>query len=360
MKSFIISVLLLFQLSSFAQFTCTMPMSQVQYNQVRRNVQQLIQPNQRLNAAIQSVRGNCFSSQQIADLLTLFNNDNDRMDVAWNAYSNVTNKQDFYDVYNSFSSFSSVFRLHDMITGQLAAPIQPIVVAPPVVVPDPVFPALNYPNANNYAGPRNCNSFLSENDFLFMVRDVHSKLNDNERYDAASNMASRSCLNTSQAMRLATLLKLETSRMEVLKMAYNQVFDEANFEQAVQVFQHQPNRQALIEFINWRRSQLVQPVAPCEVTANQFRQILEPIARENSSSTKMSVARSTIPNHTCYTSAQIKQIVAQFNSSTDKLNLAMFAFDFVGDPQSYFFEVSPLLNSSFDRQKLSDFIASRK
>jgi hypothetical protein len=41
------------------------------------------------------------------------------------------------------------------------------------------------------------------------------------------------------------------------------------------------------------------------------------------------------------------------------LEISKFAYDFVTDKNNYFFEISPLINSSMDRQALSNYISSR-
>ena len=113
--------------------------------------------------------------------------------------------------------------------------------------------------------------------------------------------------------------------------------------------------------INARKANQVAPVKPiCQVNEMEFKTIKDPLAAESSSSSRLSIARDQIPRFACYKSNQIKQLVALFSSSSDKLNLAKFAFDFVADKENYFYEISPLFSSSMDRQSLSNFIATKK
>jgi hypothetical protein len=221
---------------------------------------------------------------------------------------------------------------------------------------------LNYPDASLYNGPKNCITSLSENDFKMYVREIATMKLENEKMEYAISLATRTCLSTSQAMKLSTSLTIENNRLELLKKAYLRVYDEANFDFAKQVFTHIPNQAALQEFITqMRKTSQSAPVKPvCQVNEMEFKTIKDPLAAESSSSSRLNIARDQIPRYTCYKSGQIKQLVALFSASSDKLNLAKFAFDFVSDKENYFFEIIPLFSSSMDRQALSNFIAAKK
>ena len=340
-------------------------MSSIQFQQVRREMTILSAPNQRYTLADGTVRTGCLSTYQLIELLGYISEDADRLELAIAAYPRITNKQDIYDVYNSFAYFSSAFRLHDYIEST-KMPVTPVTVAPIVPVnPRPLeinFPALNYPDAALYNGPKNCITSLSDNDFMVFIREVAMYKTEQEKKEAALSLATRTCLSTAQSMKLSTSLNVENNRLELLKKAYLRVYDEANFDFATQVFTHLPNQAALREFLAASRkaSQVVQTPPPCSVSEAEFRTIREPLAAESSSSARLSIAKNQMPRFKCYKSSQVKEIVALFSSSSDKLNLAKFAYDYVADKENYFFELSPLFSSSMDRQSLSNYIASKR
>lgn len=346
---------------------CNFPISSMQFQQIQRELTIVQGQNQRYSAVERAIR-NCLSTYQLIEMLGFISEDIDRLTLAISAYPKITNKQDIYDVYNSFAYFSSAFRFHEYVqsTKVQQFPSAPINPGNPIVInPRPVeitFPILNYPDASLYNGPKNCITSLSENDFRMYVREIATMKLENEKMEYAISLATRTCLSTSQAMKLSTSLNLENNRLELLKKAYLRIYDEANFDLVTQVFIHIPNQAALREFlISMRKATQVIPVAPiCQVNEMEFKTIKDPLAAESSSSTRLSIARDQIPRYKCYKSNQIKQLVALFSSSSDKLNLAKFAFDFVADKDNYFFELSPLFSSSMDRQSLSNFIASKK
>ncbi len=346
---------------------CFQPISSMQFQQIQRELTIVQGQSQRYSAVERAIK-NCLSTNQLIEFLSFISEDFDRLTLAIAAYPRITNKQDVYDIYNSFAYFSSAFRFHDFIqsTKTSVVPIVPINPGNPVFVnPRPVeitFPLLNYPDASLYNGPKNCITSLSENDFKMYVREIAVLKLETEKMESAISLATRTCLSTAQAMKLATSLNIENNRLDLLKKAYLRIYDEANFDFATQVFTHIPNQLALREFlINVRKANQVVPVKPiCQVNEMEFKTIKDPLAAESSSSSRLSIARDQIPRFSCYKSNQIKQLVALFSSSSDKLNLAKFAFDFVGDKENYFYEISPLFPSSMDRQSLSNFIATKK
>lgn len=346
---------------------CNTPISSMQFQQIHRELTIIQVQNQRYSVVERAIK-NCLSTYQLIEMLGFISEDIDRLTLAISAYPKITNKQDVYDVYNSFAYFSSAFRFYDFIqsTKVPVIPVAPINPQNPVVVnPRPVeitFPVLNYPDASLYNGPKNCITSLSENDFKMYVREIATMKLENEKMDYAISLATRTCLSTSQAMKLSTSLTIENNKLELLKKSYLRVYDEANFDFAKQVFTHIPNQAALQEFLTqMRKASQIVPVKPvCQVNEMEFKTIKDPLAAESSSSSRLNIARDQIPRFSCYKSNQIKQLVALFSASSDKLNLAKFAFDFVADKENYFYELSPLFSSSMDRQALSNFIASKK
>jgi hypothetical protein len=362
-KKVIVGLAFLVSSSAFGQVRiegCQSAVSSMQFLQLKRSVSSQLQPMQRYNAALKISQTTCLSTVQLLELLSYFAEDAERLDIAMNAYPRIVNQQDIYDVYNAFAYFSNAFRFHDFVKESAIRNS----VAPVVVTPVPVqinFPVLNYPDVAVYAGIRYCPSPLSEADFMIYLKDIAKNPAEASRMEALQQLNSSMCLTTSQCMKMATLLMVENNRLELLKQAYSRVYDEGNFELTSQVFGYVPNQNAIIEYVRKTRATLGQPVPkPCELTGQIFGQMHTSFARESSSSSRLKIVKDQLPRYNCYTSSQIKDIVALFSSSMDKLELSKFAFGYVIDPENYFFEVSSLLSSSMDRQSLSNYISSQQ
>jgi hypothetical protein len=346
------------------RLNCPTAISASQFQQIKRNVSSRVNSGDRYRAAISAVKTSCLNTFQLLDLLSMFGEDIDKLDLAIVAYPQLVNKEDVYDVYNAFAYFSTAFRYHDYVHEQSEnqstnqqVQVQPVIQQPVQVS----FPSMNYPNPFVYQGNHNCNLPLSEGDFIVFVREIAMQSTEALKLQFAMNLASNSCLTTAQSMKTSTLLQVEQNRLTFLQAAYMRIYDEANFDAAVEVFSFIPNRTALMAYVNNLRATVGQPVPiPCELTDNKFSQIRSILAQENSSSSRLSIAKDQLPAYNCYSSQQIKELVKLFSASSDKLNLSKFAYDYVKDKDNYFFELSPLFSSSMDRQALSNYIASRK
>lgn len=371
--NFVVAIFFGLSLNAQQQGVCLTPMGNVAFQQSIRTITSITNPAQRLSKATAIVRSNCLSTIQVGEVMRLFNNDDQKLSIASSSLNAITDYGNVYFLMDEFAHFSTAFMFYDQLmrgtppVTQVPVPIvEPLVVVPPPA-PAPVmtFPVLNYPAVNMYNGPRNCDAYLAESDFMVFAQDIFNRQGENLRMDASLSLVSRTCLSVAQAMKISTLLSLENNRMEFLKAAYNRIFDEANYDQAQQVFNHQPNKFAFAEFLKAKRlaalppAPIVQPPAPCVVSSEQFRMLRETLAREGSSSSRVVIAKNQIPAMKCFSSQQMKEILNLYPSSSDRLDVAKFAFQYVTDKDNYFLTVSSLFNSSSDRENLSNFVASQ-
>lgn len=370
---FVVAIFFGISVNAQQQGVCITPMGNVAFQQSIRTITSITNPAQRLSKATAIVRSNCLSTIQVGEVMRLFNNDDQKLSVASSSLNAITDYGNVYFLMDEFAHFSTAFMFYDqLIRGtppvtQVPVPVvePPVVVSPPAPTPVMTFPVLNYPAVNMYNGSRNCDAYLAENDFMVFAQDIFNRQGENLRMDASLSLVSRTCLSVAQAMKIATLLSLENNRMEFLKSAYSRIFDEANYDQAQQVFNHQPNKFAFAEFLKAKRlaalppAPVVQPPAPCLVSSEQFRMLRETLAREGSSSSRVVIAKNQIPPMKCFTSQQMKEILNLYSSSIDRLDVAKFAYQYVTDKDNYFLTVSSLFNSSSDRENLSNFVASQ-
>lgn len=265
MKQFI-ALLIFFSTTSFGQNSgCFAPVPTIQFGQLKRGITNQVNYNQRLQTAINTVQGVCLSVQQLTEVMSIFPQEQDKMDIAVYGINNLANGQDYYFLYDAFANFSTALRLHDYINQYFGT--QQNVFLPPPIILEPTIVRPTQP--------------------VQPVRPI------------------------------------------------------------IPVEPVQP----------------IVPVAPpvpiCEVTPQQFSMIRNNLASQTSSSSRVSITKAQLPTFNCYTSSQLKEIVSLFSSSSDKLEIAKFAYAYVSDRNNYFFAVSGLLPSSSDREELSNYIAAK-
>lgn len=339
---------------------CVIPVNAVNFQQLKRNISSIPINGNRLMRAKETVQSNCLTTVQLAEIMQLFGSDVDRFEIASIGVNALTDHENAYLLMDQFRQFSFAFYLYDMLHAPVLQPVQPNVPNVPIPAPIPVmtFPMLSYPEAAVYNGKRNCSAYLAENDFIVYAQEIFNKPNEGIRMEASQAMVSRTCMSVAQLMKLSSLFSIENNRLELLKLAYRNVFDEQNFDFAQQVFSHQPNKIALAEFLKANRVIIAEPPVPppCVVTPQQFQMLRENLARESSSSTRLTIAKNQIPVMKCFTSQQMKEILSLFSSSIDRLDLAKFAYGFILDRDMYYLTVSSVFSSSLDKENLSNYI----
>jgi len=262
----ILTILIFTSSICFAQNSgCLTPVAPIQFGQMKRGITNQVNCNQRIQTAINTVQGICMSVQQLSEIIAIFPQEQDKLDIAVYGINNLANGQDYYLLYDAFANFSTAIRLHDYVN-QYFGPQQNVFLPAPIVIP----PTIVQP--------------------------------------------------TQPTQPIRPITPLEP----------------------------------------------IQPVAPivppipiCEVTAQQFSMMRNTLAAQTSSSSRVSITKAQLPTFNCYTSSQLKEIVSLFPSSSDKLDIAKFGYDYVIDKSNYFFAVSSLLPSSSDREELSTYIASK-
>jgi len=340
---------------------CTQPMSNFTFQQQKTNISNQSNEAQRLMMSKQILDGNCLASSQVKEICEMLPNDYNKLDFAKSAYARTTDRTNFYEVYNAFAYFSTVFMLHDFVLeqrggnnnnngggGNNSNNNNNTALT---------FPNLNYPSHLGYNGARKCDFPLADNGFAPLAQDIRAQPNDNERMGKLDQYTNNYCMTTGQIMRFATLLTDDNNRLNFLKKAYARVFDLTNYNQASQVLQFVQNQNNFATFLNAGTS-VVTPTN-CVVTTADMTELRQRIQRESFENTKLNTAKTIIKSKKCFTSQQVKEVVALFTFSDGKMGIAQFMWDFTVDKENFYI-VADSFSFSSDREKLMAFIQSKK
>lgn len=94
---------------------CTFASSSAQLAEVRQSIQSKSFEDTKLTVAQQAIKANCFTSTQIKELLTLFDFESTRLDLAKFAYTYVFDKKNYYQVNDAFEFESSIDDLNSYL-----------------------------------------------------------------------------------------------------------------------------------------------------------------------------------------------------------------------------------------------------
>jgi hypothetical protein len=359
MKIKLIAFLLILTVSqaySQGSYRCDVPMPDHIFRQKHKSVTLQLTEDRKLQAATAIAVNNCLSVEQVKSLTSLFIDDFNRLKFAKTAWRNTVDKENFYFVYDDFAYFSTVFILHDYIKSMEANPTDYL---PPYEPPITLnFPLLNYPAYENYLGPANCNFPMREDEFLRLAIQVAGNNSEANKMLLLTQIAQNNCMSVAQAMKLASLLGSEPNRLSFFKAAYLSIFDLNNLSFGAQLFSHIPNKAAYNEFISRPAPGPVGP-PPCEVSPEDFRQIMESVKQESFNSTKLTIAKQIIRSKQCFTTRQITELVKLFSFDDTRLELAKFAFDYTIDRENYY-QVADAFSFSSSKEELMKFLEGRK
>jgi len=342
---------------------CSTPIANQQFLQKYNQIKNKQTDASKLQLAKKIINSSCFSSNQVQELASLFQNDYDRLEFAKNAYKNTTDKENFYDVYDAFIYYSVVFRLHDYIksgtnnqTNEKTYEIS--------------FPHYNYPNHKGYRGHLNCFNPINYKDFKSIAINIDKQHVEREKYDESLDYIRNACFPTEYLMKIGSLINSEALKLEFAKKGFESVYDINNYTEMKQIFGTPKARSEFVDFlssqkINNERNDEVRDgrnasssgSVQCKVSDNDYQQILRTVRNEKFNTNKLSTAKHLIQsNKKCFNAKQIKGIIDLFDYENSRLEIAKYGYKFVSDQSNYYVTVSNALAFESNRQRLLDFI----
>jgi hypothetical protein len=354
----LIFILILLPFSKVIAQPCYNPMHAEQF---RQKLHQLaLQPNdqQKLNFAKNVVSTSCLLSSQVREFAMAFGSDYYRFEFCSLAWRKTFDPVNFFDVYDAFTHFSSALRLYHYANSQVTA--LPVTSTPP---PPPAnwYPDLPYPSYIGYKGMAGCPTPLADRDFEILSRSVVMQNSDAGRSNEIVSLSRTQCLSVSQLMKLATLIGMESNRMNLMKSVFRSVYDLENCVVAAEVFSHAPYRQEWGAFCSSVLPAPVpapEPVPVCEITAAEFSDIKKSIAAVSVNSTRLTLAKQILSTKKCFTVRQIGDIMNLFSIESSRLEISLFAWDFCINRDNYY-QLTEYFSTTSSKNKLLEFINSK-
>lgn len=307
----------------------------------------------------------CLYSMQVRSIAFMFVDEELKLRFCQAAYFNTLDKENYFTVLDAFAYFSSAFRLYDFMVRQ--QDFNPVYNNTPVIT----FPALPYPNLNQYGGTAGCRAPINENQFMEYVYQIQSQPDLSQKLALAINITKSNCMSTAQIMKISTLFDDESFRLSYLQAVWPNVFDRDNFYHAMYVFNSESLKSSFIQFLhsqgggqplnNSNGNQVGNNQAtqtPCPPTINELNDLLRSIKNENFNNTRLNLAKNAIKSRGCFTALQIKEIVKAFDFESARLDLAKFAYRYCHDPQNYYL-VADALQYSSSKDELLKFIENK-
>lgn len=338
---------------------CVNPVStgtfQAAFNQIA--VQQISQ--NKLNKAVEFVNANCLLASQVKNIAQLFTEESYRLEFCKAAYTHTYDRVNFYEVYDAFTTYSNVLRLHDFVHGGLPAEqpavVQtPVVVAPVVAAPKTVtFPKYNYPASGGYSGNKGCDGpVLDPVAFNEVAVDLSSQPTDESRQVAIQRAANEQCLDMAQVMKLTSMIKSETVRMNTLTNVFGSIYDQDNYQAAASLFTTVPGKNLWTKYA----AEQLQPPAPpvCDVSDADFKSALNAVKAKHFSDDRIALVQ-VLAKDKCFNVSQIRGISQLAPFGEEKITMFKTLYAKCPDKDNYYKLVDEL-KFSHEQQEMNDFI----
>ena len=208
--------------------TTRTPMPDATYNQLYRNLNAKRGQAAKLTGAKEAFNTstNYFTVSQASDIIRLINAESNRLLLAKLAFDNLTDQVNYTEMHELFDLQSSIDDLDNYVR-----------------------------NNTVYTTPDNTNKTyrvpMSDASFNTVYNNIRRKWLPGGKMLAATDAFNNASNNftTMQARKIIALLSSEINRLELAKLAYDNITDPANFRQLYDLFTTQASKDELDEFV---------------------------------------------------------------------------------------------------------------
>lgn len=318
------------------------PMADYQFNQLLQTINGQYSQGGKFNTISGAFNNNSnyFSTSQIRQLLSVINAERDRLALAKQSYSRVSDPSSFSSLYDLFYSQASRDELNNFISGN--------------------------GNSNN-----NTRNPMADYQFNQLVQNINSQYNQAGKFNIVRDAFNTSAtyFSTAQIRQILSLINGESDRLALAKLSYARVYDAANFPSLYDLLYNQSSRNDLNNYViqNGGTGSTVQTTSRTPMTDALFNQLYQKASAHIRPSSTIEDLRQFFNNGSYYFStAQISRllslvttsILSPLASETDMLEVAKLSWHRVTDPAN-FPQLFSLFTNQANRDALNAYIQAR-
>jgi hypothetical protein len=314
-------------------------MSATAFNQLLINLQNKRYQSDKISMiknAFNNVSNN-FTTSQVRQLLLLVNAENRRLELAKLSYPKLTDPANFSYVYDVFKSEANRDALDDYIVSEGG----------------------NISNVQNNAAYGAAMSTANFNELLQRIYNQTYQENKIAEIKDALN-STYNYFSTVQLKQLLAFVNSEAERLTLAKLAYNRTADRANFNELVDMFYTQSNRDELNDFIVSNGGNANTASYKMPMSDASFTQIYNKARSHFFQKNTLNEIRTAVSNTSNnFTTDQIRQLLLLAKTDADKLALAKLAYPRVVDSINYS-QLLDLFTIQSNRTELDIFIKAQQ
>ena len=201
---------------------------------------------------------------------------------------------------------------------------------------------------------------MKEADFNIIYRDIQNRYGIGAKMSALSNAFANEnyYFTTAQTKQLIQLVSAESNRLELAKASYDNIVDQANFNQLYDIFSNSARNELEIYVRDHQGNPVYTPpvYTRTPMSNSSFTSIYNEVRNTYGLGAKMSRLTEIFANETYYfTVAQAKQLVQLVSSESNRLELAKSAYGNITDPENFNL-MYDVLTSQSSKNELSNYV----
>lgn len=316
------------------------PMSSTAFNQLLINVRNKRYQSDKIAMITTAfnTNGNYFTTSQVRQLLLLVTSESKRLDLAKLSYAKVTDPGNFSYVYDVLNSENNRDILDDYVVSQK-----------------------NYGTTNTQNNAA-YGTAMSDVNFNQLLTRTKNYLYQEDRIAEIKNSLSSSYnyFNTTQIKQLLLLVNSETERLSLAKTAFTHVVDRNNFNQLVDLFYTQYNRDELNNFIVSNGGVANTSTYKAPMTDAAFTSIYNKARSHFFQKNTVNEIKNAFNNTSNnFSTEQVRQLLLLASTEPDRLALAKLAYPRVVDNYN-FSQLLDLFTIQSNRSELDIFIQAQQ
>lgn len=317
-------------------------MTDESFRTIYNNIQGRWQMGSKISAlnTIFITQGNYFSTNQVAQLLNLISDENERFQLAKVSYRTIVDPVSFTSIINSFSTSA--------IRDDLAYYVR-------------TFDASNPGGGYTYSGVSNSNQAMSEANFNTLYENIRRQWLPGSKKAAVLEAfgSPDNYFMCSQARLLVALVNDEADRLDLAKASYRAIVDPSNFSMLYDLITTQYLKEDLIAFVRTNGTSDTHnnsSTVKTPMSEVSFSTMYEDIRKQWFPGAKKAAVLSAFSNFNYYfTTAQALRLISLDNDEPDRLDMAKASLRSIVDPAKLH-EIVDLFTTQAYRDELTSYI----
>jgi hypothetical protein len=307
------------------------------YNKVRAQRYQS-QKISTIQAAF-NTRANAFTSSQVKQLISLVSSEKSRFDLAKLSYNKVTDKDEFITVYDVLQSEAMRDSLDDYVVSQGGVAVE----------------------SGQTPQPSQTRTLMSSYNFDQAVQKIQNMSYQGDRVNEIRNlfMNNSNYFSTAQLTSLLSLVSNETNRLTLARSAWPRAYETSTFNQLVDLFYIQSNRDALNSFIvsngGTANNSAVKAAMSDEAYTALYNKAKDHFLSWNVTKDVRDALSNTSNN---FNTTQVRGLLLLLASETDRLSAAKLAYPRTVDKVN-FSQLADIFSIEANRAEFNRFVASQ-